>query len=168
MTIKNHSMLFKDLKPGHPVYMLEKGKEMKAFVGKAVHVGEPYFPQTPGSAYPNYQTGQRFVDVTVEAGGASTTYSIPETSSLTYSKDMVLSTDRDGILREVEAVKNQNEEELRKVEQRQSAVASCEKILEEWNPAFAEKKENEKRISGLESQVKGLGEKIEALLKKLE
>lgn len=161
-------MLFKDLKPGHPVYMLDKSGEMKTAVGKTVHVGDPYFPQTPGGAYPNYQTGQRMVDVTVEAGGKSSTYAIPESSSLTYAKDMVLSTDRDGILREVEAVKNQNEEELRKVEQRQAAVASCERILEEWNPAFAEKKENEKRISGLESQVKGLGEKIEALLKKLE
>ena len=39
-------------------------------------------------------------------------------------------------------------------------MEGCDKILEEWNPAFAEKKEQDKRISGLESEVKGLSKML--------
>ena len=36
-------MLFKDLKPGYPVYILQKENEPKAFQGKTIKVSEPYF-----------------------------------------------------------------------------------------------------------------------------
>lgn len=153
-------MLFKDLKPGYPVYILQKGEGLKAAQGKTVNVSQPYF-QTPslGQVTTN-QTTQRVIDVTVESEGKTNTYSIPETLSVTYANNLVLSTDREGILRDVEAMKNQSEEVLRSVDKHQLIISSCEKILEEWNPAFAEKREQEKRISGLETEVKGLSKML--------
>lgn len=149
-------MLFKDLKPGYPVYMLDKDS-VKTATGKTVNVSQPRFANT-SAAGGNYQaTAQMYVDVTIETEGQTKTYSIPDTLGVTYAGNVVLSTDRDGILRDVEAMKNQSEEALKNVERHKETIACCEKILEEWNPAFAEKKRQDERISGLENEVKGLG-----------
>lgn len=149
-------MLFKDLKPGYPVFLLRKGDEIKALQGKAIKVSDPYFQHSPIGQMPSMSTAQRVVDVTLEADGVTNTYSIPETLSVTYANNIVLSTDREGILRDVEAMKGQSEEVVRSVERHRSIIEDCEKILEEWNPAFAEKKEQDKRISVIESDVKGM------------
>lgn len=152
-------MLFKDLKPGYPVYLLQKGEtKMEASQGKVINVSQPYFPQSPaGSMQPmNMQTMQRVVDVTIEHQGKNDTYSIPETLSVTYAQNLVLSTDRDGILRDVEAIKNQSAEVIASVEKHRAIVSSCDHILEEWNPALAEKKEQEKKITKLEAQLENM------------
>ena len=149
-------MLFKDLKPGYPVFLLRKGDEIKALQGKTIKVSDPYFPPAQIGQMPSMSTAQRVVDVTLEADGVTNTYSIPETLSVTYANNVVLSTDREGILRDVEAMKGQSEEVVRSVERHRSIIEDCEKILEEWNPAFAEKKEQDKRISVIESDVKGM------------
>ncbi len=149
-------MLFKDMKPGYPVYMLNK-ESVKTVTGKVVNVSQPRFANQL-SANGNFQaTAQLYVDVTLEVDGQTKTYSIPDTLSVTYAGDIVLSVDRDGILRDVEAMKSQSEEALRDVDKHKATVASCEKILEEWNPVFAEKKRQDERICGLENEVKGLG-----------
>lgn len=153
-------MLFKDLKAGYPVYILNKKDGIKASQGKAISVSNPYFPQVQMNQPSSMQTMQMVVDVTIEDSGVTHTYSIPETLSVTYASGLVLSTDRDGILRDVEALKSQSAEVLASVETHKATVAECERILEEWNPAFAEKKEQDKRISGLESKVEGIGKML--------
>jgi len=146
-------MLFKDMKPGYPVYLLDK-ENMKAATGKIVNIGQPHFPSPAGNIP---QTAQMFVDVTVESDKQTRTYSIPDTLSVTYAGALVLSTDREGILRDVEAMKSRSEEALNEVGRHRNTIAECDRILEEWNPAFAEKKRQDERISGLETEVKGLG-----------
>lgn len=149
-------MQFKDLKPGYPVYVFIKGDELKAVTGKIVNVSQSYFPQSQPGQIASMQIAQRVVDVTVEAEGKTSTYSIPETLSVTYANNIVLSTDRDGILRDVEAMKGQSQEIVNSYDKHQAIIENCDKILEEWNPAFAEKKEQDKRILGLEKEVSGL------------
>lgn len=97
------------------------------------------------------------IDVTIETSGETKTYTIPETSSVVNAGTLVLSVDREGILREVEAVKSQSEEALRNVDSHKATITACERILEDWNPAFAEKKAQDARISSIENEVKGLG-----------
>lgn len=158
-------MLFKDLKPGYPVYvLLQSDEKMEAMQVKAVQVSDPYFPQ-PGSISQgtNMPTMQRVVDVSVEIEGKTSTYSIPETLSVTYAKGIVLSTDRDGILRDVEAIKAQKTEEIASVEKNRKILESCNHILEQWNPAYAERREQDKKIQGLESKMSN----IEGMLQKI-
>ena len=159
-------MLFKDMKPGYPVYILQKGDTLKAVQGKTIKVSDPYFPPAPIGQIPSpsLTTSQRFVDVTLEVEGVTNTYSIPETLSVSYANNLVLSTDKEGILRDVEAMKSQSEEVVRSVDKHKAVISGCEKILEEWNPAFAEKREQDKRIAGLESKVDGLGKMLEKFI----
>jgi len=58
-------MIFKDIKIGYPVYMLDRGK-MEAGTGKVVGVSGPRYMQMQG-----IQQTQIVVDITVETEGVS-------------------------------------------------------------------------------------------------
>lgn len=147
-------MLFKDLKSGYPVYFLDKN-ETKYYQGKVISVAVPRYDSSKIGL--SQQTTSLVVDVTIEANGATRTYTIPETSTLTYAANLVLSTDKEGIIREVEAMKSASEEALAKVEQHKETLTKCSELLEELNPAFAEKRAQDKRIESIESEVRSLG-----------
>lgn len=155
-------MLFKDLKTGYPVYIFHKDGEKRITQGRVTAVSPSRLPQTP-----TMQTMQMVVDVTIEDGGLSRTYTMPDNISVTYANDLVLSTDRDGVLREVEILKNHCSEELAKMEEYKKAVTECDKILAEWNPAFREKRETEERFSKIESSMDDLKTMMAGLIKEL-
>lgn len=113
------------------------------------------------------QTIQMVVDVTIEDGGFSRTYTMSDNISVTYANDLVLSTERDGVLREVEILKNQSSEELSKMDEYKKDVDECEKILAEWNPAFREKRETEERFSKIETSMADLKNMMAGLIKEL-
>lgn len=155
-------MLFKDLKIGYPVYIFHKDGEKRITQGKVTAISPSRLPQTP-----SLQTMQMVVDVTIDDGGSSRTYAIPDNSSVTYSNGLVLSTDREGVIREVEILRNQCAEELAKIDEYRKSVSECEKILTEWNPAFREKRETEERFSKLETSMSDLKSMMSGLIKEL-
>lgn len=93
-------MLFKDIKQNYPVYILDK-QEFCIIQGKATAVSFPRVEM-------NQKTGrsEMVVDVTVEANGKTATYAIPENLSVTYAGNIVLSTDKQGLTGEVEAMES--------------------------------------------------------------
>ena len=155
-------MLFKDLKIGYPVYIFHKDGEKRITQGKVTAISPSRLPQTP-----SLQTMQMVVDVTIDDGGSSRTYAIPDNTSVTYTNGLVLSTDREGVIREVEILRNQCAEELDKIEDYRKSVSECEKILTEWNPAFREKRETEERFSKLETSMSDLKSMMSGLIKEL-
>ena len=155
-------MLFKDLKIGYPVYIFHKDGEKRITQGKVTAISPSRLPQTP-----SLQTMQLVVDVTIDDGGSSRTYAIPDNSSVTYTNGLVLSTDREGVIREVEILRNQCADELAKIDEYRKSVSECEKILAEWNPVFREKRETEERFSKLETSMSDLKSMMSGLIKEL-
>lgn len=155
-------MLFKDLKIGYPVYIFHKDGEKRITQGKVTAISPSRLPQTP-----SLQTMQMVVDVTIDDGGSSRTYAIPDNSSVTYSNGLVLSTDREGVIREVEILRNQCADELAKIDEYRKSVSECEKILAEWNPVFREKRETEERFFKLETSMSDLKSMMSGLIKEL-
>jgi hypothetical protein len=99
-------MLFKDVKQNYPVYILDK-QELTFSQGKVMSAG---FPRMDVMSKPvNPINTQMVIDITVENGGKSATYTIPEGLSITYAGNIVLSTDKEGLVREIEAMKNSAE-----------------------------------------------------------
>ena len=99
-------MTFKDLKQNYPVYILDKDN-MVFIPGK---VTANSFPRLNNGMI-NGKT-EMVVDVTIEAANASATYTIPENSTITYTKNLVLATDKSLLINEVESMKTQAEEVL--------------------------------------------------------
>lgn len=155
-------MLFKDLKIGYPVYIFHKDGEKRITQGKVTAISPSRLPQTP-----SLQTMQMVVDVTIDDGGSSRTYAIPDNTSVTYTNGLVLSTDREGVIREVEILRNQCADELAKIDEYRKSVSECEKILAEWNPVFREKRETEERFSKLETSMSDLKSMMSGLIKEL-
>jgi len=160
-------MTFKDVKAGYLVYLLHrKDNEIKVTTGKVTAVSLPRI-QVPQQFVPA-QTQQLVVDVTIDDEGITKSYTIPETHTTTYAgNDLVLSTTKDGILREVEAMKASAEEVLASVDKNKAVVSSCDKILTEWNPVFKEKKETEERFGKIENALSDMSNILKAISDKV-
>jgi redox-regulated HSP33 family molecular chaperone len=105
------------------------------------------------------------VDVTIEANGKTATYTIPESLAITYTGNLVLSTDKDGISREVEALKASAEQVLASVDHQKEILEKATGLLAQLSPTYREKKETEERFSKLESSVSDIKDMITSLVK---
>lgn len=139
-------MLFKDLKTNYPVYIFDKAST-SVQEGKVINTGLPHFDLNQ----PSYS--RMVTDVTIKVGDITKTYTFKDDSDIGYADNLVISPNRDVILREVESIKEQSEQILEQVDLHKTTVDKCNKILSEFNPVFKEKKETEQRFSQLESSV---------------
>lgn len=141
-------MLFKDLKQNYPVHIFDK-QNVEYIQGKVTSVSLPRM-QMPNM---NSLNNSMVVDITIDAGGRSATYTIPEGLSVTYAGNLVLSVEVDGVLKEIEAMKNTAEQVLNSVEkQKEIKKKTCE-LLVELNPVYKEKKDTEERFNKIETSV---------------
>ena len=162
-------MLFKDIKQNYPVFILDK-QELKILQGKVLSAAFPRVDMNGGVKTNNFSptnpTGaQMVVDVTVEADGKTATYAIPENLSITYAGNMVLSTDREGLSREVEAMKNAAEQILSSVDRQKDIVEKSSALLAELNPAYRDKMQTEERFGEIESSVSEMKEMLSNFIK---
>lgn len=125
----------------------------------------------------NQKTGktEMVVDVTIEANGKMATYAIPESHSVTYAGHLVLSTEKSGLMSEVEAQKANAEQVLASASKAQNIIDKAPSLLAELNPMYKEKQETEQRfgkieksISGMEELMKKQQEMMENFIKKFE
>lgn len=146
--------MFSDLKKGFQVHTLDTNEVPKYAIGKVIAVSDPrYMQPTPG----NYQSMQtRVVDLTVEIDGETKTYTVPESQNVAKAVGITLSTNIESIMNELNAVKRNSEEILESVDLNRRKIEACDKILEDVNPAFKQTREQDRKIAGIESQVKEL------------
>lgn len=111
-------LAFKDVKQNYSVYILNK-QDITITDGKVISVG---FPHLDLNTKPAMGQSQMVVDVTIEANSKTATYSIPENLSVTYAGDVVLSTDKQGLMAEVEQMKNTAEKILESVPKQKEVV----------------------------------------------
>lgn len=152
-------MLFKDVKQNYPVYILDK-QELIISQGKVQSVGFPRMDIM--SKMPNGT--QTVVDVTIDNNGKTATYTIPENLSITYAGNIVLSTDKEGLVHEVEAMKNSAEQILASVDKQKSILEKANTLLSDLNPIYREKKETDLRFSKIESSIGELKEMFSKFL----
>lgn len=150
-------MLFKDLKPNYQVFFFDKDK-LCVSTGKVVSVSAPRYMSTQASMV---------VDVTIEAGGITHTYTIPEASALTYANNLVLATSNESIVHEVQAMKSASEHHLSETERHRNVVDQCNALLEEIDTTFAERRRQDKRIEGIEEEVKNIGLQLREFINEL-
>lgn len=154
-------MLFKDIKQNYPVFILNK-QDVTFSQGKVTSVSLPHMDNSNPMVM-----GKSVIDVAIETEGKSATYAIPENVGIVYAGDIVLSTDRDGIMREVEAMKASAEQAIKNVERQKMIVEKSTSLLTELNPIYKEKQQNEQRLSNMESSIKELKEMFAGFMKEM-
>lgn len=161
-------MLFKELKQNYPVYILDK-QAVSFTQGKVISVSLPRMNLSNGTMgmMPTSSPTAMLVDVTIETDGRTATYSIPENLAVTYAGNIVLSTDREGISREIEAMRATAEQVLNSVDKQKEVLDKTKSLLAELNPAYKEKKETDERFNRIEGDVSEMKSMVRDLLNKL-
>lgn len=155
-------MTFKELKQGYSVYILDKDK-MSVKNGKVVGVSAPHIDKE------RFDLGVALVvDVTLDIEGAVATYTFKEDTETGYIQQTVITTDKQNIIREVEAIKSQSEEVLSQVDTHKDRLQRCNNILVEFNPAIKERQAIDERFGKLESSMDELKNMLSGLLIKHE
>ena len=157
-------MLLKDCQKGYPIFLLNRN-DIVVSQGKIVDVSRPHFDNR------NPTSTSMVIDVTVEIDGKQTSFVMPESANVAYTDNLVISCDRTDIMREVEAICNRNEEELKQTSVREQTVKKCKTIIEEWNPAIRQQRETDERMSKMEKEMgqmrSDVNDKFERIMQKL-
>lgn len=155
--------MFKDLKKGYQVHTLDVTDLPKYFLGTVINASEPRFQQpTPGQ----YQQLQdRVLDLTVEIGGQSFTYVVPENQSVAMANGITLACGVEPIMNQLNAMKKNSEDAINSIDKHRDTLVCCETILEDINPAFKQTKEQDRKIKSLEGKVDKIGESFDELKK---
>ncbi len=150
--------MFGNIKQGNIVYVLIKGEKPVVKIGQVESVTNP----TP--KYPTYNPSQPFgttpemqIDVKVKCGEEVLEFQkIPTNQELFSYPNAVISDKKEAILSEVESMMQSSRQVVDSVPYHQSVVESCDEILKQLNPQFAKEKQQEEKITALESMVGSL------------
>lgn len=158
--------MFSGLRQGTALYVLDKSKEPKVMQGYVERIS------TPHPLYPNYNPSVSFganlqtaVDITVKLGDDRKEFvGVPSTASIHSYGDYVLSESKDCMIQEVTAMLENSKSIIANVEQHESNILACEKILKELNPIYAKEQERDEAIDNISGRM----DRIEGILARLE
>lgn len=153
------------LRQGTPVYVLYKN-EPRFAVGKVAQVSNQYPPQFNFQQPLNPNTMGMMVDLSVEVDGKTETYPrIPINSSIAEfpDKGVILSETRDGIVNEINVIRNASQTAIDQVDLHRRIIASCDQLLLDLNPQLKHEQEQAGKIARLEEQLAGMSDQIAAL-----
>lgn len=152
-------MLFKDLKEGYQIFVLDKNG-IEVTEGRIESITPPHFDN-------HYGGNDAVVDLVINAGSKNLSYSFKANTETGYTGSLVITTSRETITREVEATKNQVDMHIANYDKYKSCSEKCNKILSEFSPAFREKAATEERFIKIESSVNDIKGMIKDLFKEL-
>lgn len=153
------------LRQGTPVYVLYKN-EPRFAVGKVAQVSNQYPPQFNFQQPINPNTMGMMVDLSIEVDGKTETYPrIPINSSIAEfpDKGVILSETRDGIVNEINVIRNASQTAIDQVELHRRIIASCDQLLLDLNPQLKHEQEQAGKIARLEERLAGMSDQIAAL-----
>lgn len=155
--------MFKDLKPGFQVSLLDKsGKVPQYHIGTIVGVSEPRIDQMKQMPFGQPMSyADRVIDLTVEFDGKTQTYTVPEQSNIASVASLTLACTSEPIANEVRALLKHSQSVIESMPQHEEVVKQCASILEELHPASADTK----RLDKLEESVGEMKGMLEQLVR---
>ena len=137
-------MLFKELKGNYPIYLLDRAT-LSFEQAKVMNV------------QPNYQSvnmNRIEVNVTIQnKEGKQNTYAVADSEQSAYAGNLFISTSKDCIINEVNALKNASEEVLSKVDEHKQTVEKCKNLLAELDTSFRDQQKTNERLDQMESKL---------------
>lgn len=137
-------MLFKELKSNYPIFLLDRAT-LSFEQAKVMNV------------QPNYQSvnmNRIEVNVTIQTKeGKQNTYAVADSEQSAYAGNLFISTSKDCIINEVNALKNASEEVLSKVDEHKQTVEKCKELLAELDTSFRDQQKTNERLDQMESKL---------------
>lgn len=143
--------MFSTLRQNSNIYILDKNNTPTLKVGQVVNISTPQF-------YGINQT----VDITVNANGETIDFKkIPANLSVANINNVIISENQDSLVIEVESMIRNSKEIVDNIDYHKNIITIGEDILKQLNPKFAKEKEQEEKITKLESTVSGIQDNIQ-------
>ena len=153
------------LRQGTPVFVLYKN-EPRFAVGKVAQISNQYPPQFNFQQPLNPGNMNMMVDLSIEVDGKTESYTrIPINSSIAEfpDKGVIISETKDGIVNEINVIRNASQIAIDQVEAHKRIISSCDKLLLDLNPQLKHEQEQAGRIASLEERLAGMSEQLAAL-----
>lgn len=153
--------MFSALRQGNLFYILEKGDSPRLRIGYVVSVSTP---QPKYNA--NYQPFgmESTVDITVKVGDEQQEFKqVPSTLSIANfgTSNIVISETKEAMSQEVDSMLKASKQIIESIPYHENTIIACEEMLKELNPQFAKQKDQEEKISNLETKVGGIENKLD-------
>lgn len=106
------------------------------------------------------------VDIAIDVDGKTETYQrIPLNSTVAEfpDKGVLISETRDGIINEVNAIRNTSQTALEQIDSHKKVIAACDQLLLDLNPQLKKDQEQAAEIATLKQQLAGMSDQIAAL-----
>lgn len=164
-------MNFKELKPNYPIHILDKTEGVKYILGKVLNVGQPRYDipaqQAPGSM-PNFSMPSMKVDVTIEADGKTKTYVFDENAATASVWNVLFSTDKDGVIRELDATITHCEQYLAEEEHIKRDLKESKELKGQLDTSYKDKQETDARFKEISDWQNKMGEMMQKVMQKLD
>lgn len=158
--------MFQNLRENSTIYILHKENTPYIETGSVVRVSAPMpkFPVPQNFGQPQ----EMVVDVVVRINGSDVTLQkLPasgEVSSSVIGGNVTIAASRDAMNAEITAMKQKSSDILSSIDYHRGVIDSCDKLLIQLNPEYAEKQRQQEEITLLKSQMGELARNMNALM----
>lgn len=165
-------MLFKELKQGYPIYILDCNK-IEVGTGTVTYVGTPHITQDKTKIAKGQL--QSVIDVTANFGGKTQSIELTDSLSQTMSNDgsMLITPNKEDVVNGVRMLQARSEEALRLMPMHEDIKKKCAALLQNIDPVYQQNVAYEKRLNEMQTIIdkqaadtKEMKAMIEKLLKK--
>ena len=148
-------MAFQNLRNNHQIYILHKDAVPTLEIGKVTNVTAPIPKYGNPSMY-----NDLVLDITADVNGKSTNFQkLPANNDIAdFGNNVVVAVSKDAMNSEVSSMKQRSLDILNSIEQHQSIIQGCDKILQLLNPEIAEKQRQEQENKQLREEINSLKE----------
>ena len=159
--------MFQNLRKGQNIYVLYKN-DPRIEIGEVDSVGIPT-PQFAANQYQQYQPPMQknCIDIKVKLNDQIIDLQkLPAEGSIADfgSNGMVISTNKDAILQEIELMRTNSQKILDSVERHKQNVEQCTRLIEELNPHLKREAELRKQIETLTSELSSVKTQLSEVL----
>ena len=155
-------MVFREVTQGTQLYLLNRAN-VELGQCSVVSVSQPHFDVKMLGNPPSM-----VVDVTVDINGQKKAYVFPENAEFGSAEGMMLTPNRDAVIREIQGIMGQSEAALKMIDRHKEVIVRCRGLMSELDPVAKDRAGLESRIASLENTNKDLLSKMDTLIRTIQ
>lgn len=159
--------MFQSLRTNSSVYVFHKGAEPFMEIGyvSSVSTPRPKYQVPPVFGQPQ----EMVVDIIVKIGDTTVNYTglpaqLDVSDSTSNGESIVISDSKDAMNAEIISLKQKSIDIINSLEFHQKFIESCDRVLSDLNPEFAEKQAQRNEINDLKQQVSDMSKNLSELM----
>lgn len=159
--------MFQSVRPNSQLYVLHKGDNLRLEIGV---VSNTPIPKPKYAVPPTFgQPQEMVVDIIAKINGQSVNYnSLPSQADIADSSTngelITVSDNKEAMNAELLGLKQKSLDIINSTDYHKQLIESCDKILSDLNPEFAEKQAQKEEIDNLKNQVNEMSTSIKELM----